>query len=204
MAIINMLLKRGRGTSLAMIDQDEVNIRNIPVDATQSETHQIRVALTEHPLETGESVTDHIRRLPDEITIEGIFSNSPISVFDFSQRQLAGESHTERALGFFEELANKKRLVNIDNRFKGYRNMVCTGVNFTRRSNQADQIRFSANFRQVLFAQTEVLTGAAAASVKTGINSATRDQGKLAGSAPTEETQGEVGSFLSRIFGVGA
>lgn len=202
MALLSILVGGAKGSTIAMLDQDEVEIRDLAFDAVTQESHQIGVQVSEHPLETGASVADHIRRLPDQLQIEGLFSNTPVSLFDASQRLLDGEAHTVRALGFFEELASKKRLCNLSNRFKSYRNMVCTGVSFTRGSGRGDAVGFSASFRQLLFAKTEIVTGVAASNV-TGLNSTTRDQGKLAASTPSPETQAASGSFLARFFGIG-
>jgi hypothetical protein len=199
MGILSILLGNEKGSTIAMIDDAQIEIRDLPVDLVSSEAHQISVAVSEHPLETGASIADHIRRLPDQCSIEGLFSDTPISLFDAGRRFLDGEPHTVRALTFFEELANEKRLCNFQNRFKAYRNMVCTGITFTRQGRQGDSVRFSCTFRQILFAQSQTI----AASQVEGINSSTRQQGRLAPSTPTPETQAATGSLLARLFGIG-
>lgn len=47
-------------------------------DVTISETHESRLAITEHPVENGADVTDNARRELDRITLEVFVSNSPI------------------------------------------------------------------------------------------------------------------------------
>jgi hypothetical protein len=50
----------------------------VEFDASVSEAHNDEVEVTEHPVEDGSDVADHIRKLPNVITIEGLITNTPI------------------------------------------------------------------------------------------------------------------------------
>lgn len=51
---------------------------SITLDASLHEQHTGTATITDHPVETGSNVTDHIRPDPDMLTIEGIVSNTPL------------------------------------------------------------------------------------------------------------------------------
>src|SRR5687767_4349391 len=51
---------------------------NIALDATTNETHEAPSTITDHAVEQGASISDHIRPEADRLTIEGVISNTPI------------------------------------------------------------------------------------------------------------------------------
>lgn len=51
---------------------------NIALDASIQETHTATNTITDHPVEKGINVADHIRPEPDQLSIEGEISNTPI------------------------------------------------------------------------------------------------------------------------------
>lgn len=59
---------------------DSGNLKQITFDATPSETHLISATVTEHPVEKGVALTDHVRPNPFKITLEVVISNTPIDL----------------------------------------------------------------------------------------------------------------------------
>src|SRR6266850_6876576 len=57
---------------------DRVRLDVITVDAAMTETHTLEAEVTEHPVEQGANITDHIRPKLKRYTIDGIISNTPI------------------------------------------------------------------------------------------------------------------------------
>jgi hypothetical protein len=53
---------------------------HLTLDATVKETHELSAQVTDHPVESGSNLTDHIRTLPARISLQGIISNTPIVV----------------------------------------------------------------------------------------------------------------------------
>ena len=51
---------------------------NVSLDATLSQTHEATNTVTEHPVESGANMSDHIRPDLDTLAIEGIISNTPV------------------------------------------------------------------------------------------------------------------------------
>lgn len=56
------------------------SIAGVVIDASEFETHQFDAQVTDHPVEVGVNVVDQIRPLPVRIEIQGVISNTPISL----------------------------------------------------------------------------------------------------------------------------
>lgn len=60
--------------------------RVVSFDAILDELHETVSEITEHPVEVGVDVTDHVRPLPDRVNLVGYSSNQPIIINPFTQR----------------------------------------------------------------------------------------------------------------------
>ena len=54
-------------------------ITEIPMDARVGSTYRFSSDVTEFPVESGATITDHVHRRPDEISIEGMVSDTPVN-----------------------------------------------------------------------------------------------------------------------------
>lgn len=50
----------------------------IVLDVTEHESYEATAALSDHPVERGVNISDHVRANPDTITLEAMISNTPI------------------------------------------------------------------------------------------------------------------------------
>jgi hypothetical protein len=51
---------------------------NVSLDATLSQVHESANTVTEHPVESGANMSDHIRPDLDTLSLEGVISNTPV------------------------------------------------------------------------------------------------------------------------------
>lgn len=51
---------------------------NVSLDATLSQSHESTNTVTEHPVEDGANMSDHIRPDLDTLSLEGVISNTPV------------------------------------------------------------------------------------------------------------------------------
>ena len=70
----------------AFIIPNDSSSRIITFDVIESENHESVAEITEHPVESGVSVSDHIRPLPDRLSLTAYTSNQPIIPNPFTQR----------------------------------------------------------------------------------------------------------------------
>jgi len=78
MADTVLINQRRRGASLTSYEQDGPQLREMWLDATLSESESVSVDWTEHPIESGATITDHAVVQPPELSLEGVLTRSPL------------------------------------------------------------------------------------------------------------------------------
>lgn len=132
----------------------KVSIGSIQLDATVSENHQYKSNLTQHPIETGGNVADHIYHDPVKLTMEGEVTNTPVSIFSI----LGGIS--DRRIEAFEqliELRNARQLVTVVTGLKVYENLVIVGLTFPRDNRTGRRLQFTADFESAEFVASQIV-----------------------------------------------
>jgi len=56
------------------------NTLSVELDATPTQSWESSAEVTEHPVETGSAITDHVKPSNDTITVEGVITNTPVIV----------------------------------------------------------------------------------------------------------------------------
>jgi len=103
------------------------------------------VSVTDHPVETGSTVSDHAQRQPKQLAITGIVSETPYA----SVASSGGADRTAQALAFLDAAAGELLTV-VTAAFGTLQNMV-----LTRYPTTADNVRrftFDLEFKQVTLA----------------------------------------------------
>lgn len=70
----------------AFIVPDDDSGRIVTFDVIESELHETVAEVTDHPVEVGVNVTDHVRPLPDSLSLVAYTTNQPIAPNPFTQR----------------------------------------------------------------------------------------------------------------------
>lgn len=70
----------------AFIVPDDDSGRIVTFDVIESELHETVAEVTDHPVEVGVNVSDHVRPLPDRLSLVAYTSNQPIAPNPFTQR----------------------------------------------------------------------------------------------------------------------
>lgn len=81
------------------------SIDTLTLDAALSEKHETSIELTEHPVEEGADVADHVRKKPAVVTIEGLISNTPIGRAQTLRARYAAGAITDAGLAIVERTA---------------------------------------------------------------------------------------------------
>ena len=135
------------------------------LDASVKEEHLAEVEVTDHPVEQGAAVSDHARPKPEELTIEGLVSNTPLN-FIQARRSVTSEGFTwttsaqtnairgnpgnaEAAYVTLRAMRDAPRLLTIITALRSYDNMVMTSLKIPRDKDTGDVLKFTAKFKQV-------------------------------------------------------
>lgn len=126
------------------------------LDVAVSEDHSFESEVTEHPVEIGADIADHVRARPISVTLEGIVSDTPIG--DLAQRRqqftlISGEAFalpSEEALAFLLTIRDAREPITIQTSLRSYENMMLQSLRVPRSAENGEALRFTATFVQVV------------------------------------------------------
>lgn len=126
-------------------------IGTLDVDATISASHQGDMDVTEHPVEEGSNVADHIRKKPEVLTMEGVVSDTPV---EQSERDKLGTmkkpvGRAKDAFDTLRDLRDSGELVTVATRLHTYDNMAITSLVFPDDARTGEAVRFNVTLKQV-------------------------------------------------------
>ncbi|MCG8433494.1 MAG: hypothetical protein MJA83_05640 [Gammaproteobacteria bacterium] len=144
----------------------------IEFDASVNEDHEAENDVTEFPVEEGADITDHIRPRPESITINGIVSNTPLTLLPIEPRR------AEEAYDKLKTIKDTGQLVSIVTSLRRYDNMAITSLSVVRNAQNGNVVNATVRLREVFLAQTETVIPeppgtATTGPVDTGAQSAT-------------------------------
>ncbi len=130
-------------------------IGDIAIDVFDIETHTRTSEVTRYPVENGSTITDHIVNDPITISIAGIVSDVPTTIFG----ALAGigESRSNDANEALNKIVDDRTDVTLVTGLKVYQNMVLTSFNVERSANTGSTLTFSATLQQIKVVFTELV-----------------------------------------------
>lgn len=172
-------------------------IGTITLDASLKETHTGESDVTEHPVEQGANITDHVRPRPSQLTIEGVVSNTPINstqqsrVVDvlgvpFETTSLSDQiqgvaGYAEQAYAVLEEFRRNGTVLTVVTRLRTYDNMILSSLSIPRDKQTGDALFFTASFKQIILVTSRTVRIVVAKTTKAqGKNKAGVQVGKPA------------------------
>lgn len=129
--------------SLFFKNNRKYGVGSITFDLVLSENHNFNSVVTEHPIEDGSEITDHIENELENGTLNGLISNFSLT---------AGDVTTNRAQDVFEAMValwNEKTPVTITTVLRVYENVVITSMPFMRDASQGDSLPISISFKKI-------------------------------------------------------
>lgn len=148
-------------------------------DCVISEKHTLELAVTDNPIESGVSVTDHSYMKPYALEIDAGVTNSPMPWRLFTDSYGFGEARTKQAFEQLEALMRTREPFDVQTGLKLYTNMICTRVETTQDKTSANVFRFTATLREVIIVSTQT------------IEYPPREKGKTANQANQKKSSGE-------------
>jgi len=175
-------------------------LATLELDASLEEEHVSECDIPEHPLETGEPASDHIRKKPDVLRMTGMVSNTPIAGperEESDENALAGERSDGRAETAYKELIRLQEageLFSVVTTLRVYDSMALASLSVPRSAELGNVVQFSATLkhvRKVAATTAEVVIPAAAPR---------KDLGKKAAKPANAEDE-QKSSVLFKLFG---
>lgn len=129
-------------------------IDDLTLDVAVEVGHQFDTEVTDHPVSTGENISDHVTPQPDVITINGIISRTPIDP-QIIQEQIIN-SRYKKSFDKLRDLKANPRLLTLITQRRQYPDMVLLTLSITDNAATGDSIQFTASFRHIRQAQVLV------------------------------------------------
>ncbi len=140
----------------------KARLGELVVDAFLKETHTFSSEVTEHPIESGITVVDHVNSKPFCLSIDGIISNTPMSLvgltaFDSMTRYFEGENNDFALIAFekIEDLFMKREPITIATSLKTYHKMVLESLSVERGGGAHESLHFTCSAKQIRLAHQE-------------------------------------------------
>lgn len=124
-------------------EKREYGVGSIKFDLILTESHNFSNEITEHNVEDGSVITDHIKNNLENGSLTGIISNFSLKVFGV---------FTNRAQDAFDELIRlwkEKTLVTILTVMKVYEDVAITDVSIDRSGDTGEAISLNISFKKV-------------------------------------------------------
>lgn len=176
-------------------------IGGILLDATIEERHEYSNTITDHPIEAGGFVTDHVYENPRVLDVTGEITDSPVSFFSalngISNRRIEAK---DQLVALYEA----REVITVVTGLEIYDDMVMENLTFPRNQQTGQRLQFSVTFKQISLVASEIVGVAAekaAPDAKDKVSEA-KDTGRQEGEELTDpqEAKAKSKSLLLSIF----
>jgi hypothetical protein len=131
---------------------DDATIAVVKLDATIATGLSFPSTVTEHAIEDGSTIADHVRNNPDVVTVTGFVTNTPAVLAGVG----ADDGLARGALDSLLEMRDNKEIVQIVTDVKLFTDMMMTSLDVPRDAANANSLNFTAVFQEVRKVATEV------------------------------------------------
>lgn len=148
-------------TVAEMLTSGKRKLQHLPFNLFISEKHKLEFEVSEHPVQDGSTIADHVHGKLREVSIEGLFTNHPIrqlrdtNEVKFKDEYATSEvraSVTNQALVNFEKLKRLAQLrepVRLVCSLEIYPKMIITSIDYERDSKSGSSIRFTMTLKEI-------------------------------------------------------
>lgn len=183
----------------------KAKIGAVTMDASVSETHVDEVEITEHPVEFGPDISDHIRKRPITLEISGIVTNTPLvflaSLFSKSPVDndvLPSTDRVSRAYDTLRELQDKGELIKVVTSLREYENMAIQSIAIARDAANGQVLNATLSLRQVTLAKALSVDAPLIEEIGKGVKETVGKTPKES-SSPAQSTKAQ--STLFKVLG---
>ena len=163
-------------------------------DATISENHTSELEVTDSPIETGQSISDHAFMKPLTLKISASVSDVVLNPFKRFGSGLTFSGSTKRSKKAFEmlqELQAKAEPFDIQTGLKLYKNMVISRLSATQDKDSGQILNVDIDVREVIIVSTATVTYPSRAKAKQAQktkNKGTQQAGEVAKTDPKQKS----------------
>lgn len=125
------------------------SIGEVEISASVEETHSLAATVTEHPIERGSAIADHVLVTGAELRMNGVIARGD----DPDRVQLS----PQLAYDLLRDLFRKREPFEVRTSLKTYSDMVIRQLSVSRNRSTSKILSFTAELKQLLFAHSETV-----------------------------------------------
>lgn len=228
--IFDIITGRDKRVSLSYLaGEDAEALELLKIDATRAEEHSFKAKATQHEVEDGANISDHVIKTGRVVTLDGIISDDPITVAAAAIGNIGGiagslvgglggavatgavskigseliangSKPSKDAVDILEYIYEESIPLMITTSIKTYTNMIMESLNIPRNSRNANALEFKASFKEIRIVESEVVDIPPSA---TTVDGAIEEQkgGKKPSVEPDAQTQSSGSTLLFKLQG---
>jgi hypothetical protein len=147
-------------TELIFGGKTRATVGVVQFDASVSEVHTDEMEITDHPVEEGSDISDHIRKMPITLEMNGVITNNPI-VFLASARAKSpvttdtGNTSDRVGTGYdkLRELQETGERIDVATSLRDYSNMVIQSLSISRDVSTGNILDATLTLREIIVAK---------------------------------------------------
>lgn len=178
----------------ALFDGKHSQIGDLVIDASMNETIEYKSVITEHPIETKETISDYIYKQPLRVQINGLITDSPMKTFGILEYPLSRntpqqilnnitslipftnqDKPSNQAFEILTKLYNDRKPITVVTSFKSFDDMAINSITFDRDNSKYGYLSFTAELLQINYAT--VITTANISNTKLRALTSNKTQG---------------------------
>lgn len=127
--------------------EDTLGFDFVLFDVVESETHRSAAKVTDHPVEAGAEISDHVVTEPDTLDLVARVSNTPI--VSEADAVLLTSDRVEEAYTALRGIKERRTTVSASTTLRVYEGMIITELSVTRDAATGDVLAVALKLREV-------------------------------------------------------
>lgn len=136
---------------------DEALIEIVTLDATLSHSIERTATATQHPIESGSKITDHVQIDPVNVTVTGFVSNTPVTFLSFGLIPQQDATRRKSAYDALVQTFKNKEVVQVQSELEVFDDMLMTRLSVPRDRTNFNALQFTATFSKIMKVGTLVV-----------------------------------------------
>lgn len=144
------------------IQKKRSSVGNVILDATLSETHTNTNQVTDHPVEDGSIISDHINRQPDTLDLVGTVSDFPVYWLGgtMAPSPIDGDATRPKdrvalAYGELRRIMIEGELITVVTTLREYENMAIISLTVSRDAGTGKSLPVTISLREIILVETK-------------------------------------------------
>ncbi|MBT4263802.1 MAG: hypothetical protein HOD85_06285 [Deltaproteobacteria bacterium] len=130
------------------------------IDSVSGEVHEFKSLITDNPIEDGSNISDHQTLLPLTITLNGFFTDTPISKNNpFNSLLNSSEGRGRDMWSSLVAIRDQKKKFVLVTGIKAYKNLLFEELSAQRAAGDGQKVNFSAKIRNVIITNPVSFSG---------------------------------------------